>query len=281
MGDGCKLALIAEQRHALILQEIDRNASISIAEMEKRLNVTRETLRRDIASLDRRNLLRQVRGGAVSVAVAVGRIETSVEERVKINPAGKEVIAHIAADLISDNSTVIIDSGTTTQTTANLLAQKSGLTVFTNDILIAVRLLKTAREMHLIGGLLGPDEHSTQGHDAIEMMSRYPADFALIGVGGLSAEHHFTDFSRDAVQLRDTMIAAANTAIILVDHTKFGKVGSVQLRKGGHAKYVVSDVQPPEAILRLLDNHNSTMLTQVARDGETARSAPGRDAVVA
>ena len=249
-------AVIAEQRHKHILREIERNASVSIADMEKQLNVTRETLRRDIASLDHRNLLRQVRGGAV----AVDRAETSVEVRTNINLAGKAKIGRLAAELIPDNATVVIDSGTSTQAVAKHLVAKAGLTVFTNDILIAMQLLKTAHEVHLIGGLLGRDEHSTQGHDAVEMLQRYPVDFALIGVGGLHATHGFTDFSRDAAKLRDTMIEAAGVSIMLADQTKFGKIASIQLRNAVRANCLVSDSRPDEAITHYLDKCNITLI---------------------
>ncbi len=250
--------MIAEQRHALILQEIERNASVSIAELEKRLDVTRETLRRDIALLDKRNLVRQVRGGAVAVSQA----EMSADARSTINPAGKAKIGRLAAELITDNATVVIDSGTTTVAAAKHLVAKSGLRVFTNDVPIAMLLLNAVREVHLIGGLLGKDEHSTQGYDAIDMLRSYSVDFALIGVGGLHPIYGFTDFTRDAAKLRDTMIDISATSIMVAGRTKFGKIASAQLRNSRNADYLVTDTHPDEDIMQYLDEWDISVITE-------------------
>jgi len=250
------VAYVAEQRHTHILEELEKRRVVTIRDLCESLDVTRETIRNDLAFLASRNLLRQVRGGAAQTQPN----EPPLSDRSTINPRGKQAIARAAARLIPDGASLVLDSGSTTQAIANALTGHQDLTIYTNDIGIALHLRHSAREVHMLGGTLSTNEDSTGGHDAIDMISRYHVDFALIGIGGLSADRLFTDFSRDAAALRSRMIECATQSMLVVDHTKFGKIAGVALQKATQASHVVVDKKPENSVVKALRDHDMKLI---------------------
>lgn len=187
--------MLAPQRHAMILEDISKSNSVSIRALSGKLDVSRETIRKDIEHLSERNELVQVRGGAVRVQTA----EPHLSNRASSNPEGKNKIAEIAAAIIPDGSSIIIDNGSTTQAIARtLLRLRKDLVVYTNDLKIAEILNPVAREIVVLGGRVDPNELATHGLEAIESLSKYRAEFSLISAGGLNANDLFSDFSHKA-----------------------------------------------------------------------------------
>lgn len=248
------MSYVAEERYAVILEEIDRRQALSIRELSARLGVSRETVRKDLRALAERRLVRQVRGGAVLTEMR----EPPLASRRVTNTAGKQAIARTAAGRVPEGASVILDSGSTTQALAELLAKRTRLTVYTNDLTIALMLRGAARRVHLIGGVLSDDEDSTHGLDAIAMLSGYRADLAFIGVGGLfgagegPADRLFADFTREAASLRGTMIECAGKAYLLADHTKFAQAAPARLPNGERVAGVLTDRAPPARVAQAL-----------------------------
>ncbi|MCA1298165.1 DeoR/GlpR family DNA-binding transcription regulator [Stappia indica] len=245
----------AEHRRALILEELDRHQAVTIRALSDRLGVSRETLRKDIALLAEANCLRQVRGGAV-IADAQ---EPPVEERTQTNPEGKRAMARHAAGLVADNASVLIDSGTSTRMLAELLARRSGLSIFTNDLRIALDLRASARAVHVLGGQLGTDEEATQGLDAIDMLRGYTVDIAFVGVGGLSADRLVSDFSRDGAALRCAMLAAARRPVLLADHSKIDRPAPVRLTDIPTGTRLITDRPPTPPLTQALESAGMTL----------------------
>ena len=240
---------LPEQRHSIILDEVERHQFVSIVDLGQRLSVTRETIRNDISILAKRNLLQQVRGGAARIE----KTEATLSERENINFSGKNKIAKIVAQIIPDGASVIVDSGSTTQIAARELTKKSELIIFTNDFKVAQLLVDSAREVHVLGGRLGRSEHSTRGLDTLEMLGNYRTDYALIGVGGINSEHGFTDFDREGAKMRDEMISQSTSALFLAGHEKFGKTAPVKLKNADRADYFVTDKKPDFDISQRLE----------------------------
>jgi DeoR/GlpR family transcriptional regulator of sugar metabolism len=117
--------MLAEQRRDQILNILVEKGSVSVKELFRRLKVSRETIRRDITRLDAENRLRKTHGGALSV----DQVEPAFAERLEVNIEGKRAIGWMAAGLVPDGASLIIDSGTTTLCVAEALGQYRGLTV--------------------------------------------------------------------------------------------------------------------------------------------------------
>jgi DeoR family glycerol-3-phosphate regulon repressor len=241
--------LIAEQRHRLILDRLAAEGAVAVGRLSAALDVSRETIRRDLQLLERAGRLLKRHGGAVPIA----RVEPDESLRAKTNIEGKRRIGIHAAAMVPDGASVILDSGTTARYVAEALAQRRGLTVITNDLGVCARLSRRhGIRLVLLGGAIQPHEEATLGADAVEMLGRYQADFAFVGAGAITLDGHLSDFSRDAAELRTRMLQSAQTSCVIADHTKFGRVTPVRVAAFGRGHLLIVDRAPPKGLREAL-----------------------------
>ncbi len=241
--------MIAEQRHQYILSELGRTGALSVAELVRTLDVSRETVRRDLNALAARGLLVMTHGGAL----AADRREPSLSEREAANADAKRTIGRRAAEFVPDGASVLIDSGSTPHAVALALADRHRLSVYTNDWRTAFVLARrNGNRVTLLGGELSDDEDATFGLDTIQQISQYHVDFAFVGAGGITPDGELTDYSRLVAEVRSRMLAAGATVIVVADHSKFGRVTPVRINGTEAARYLVTDREPDEPLLRAL-----------------------------
>ena len=143
--------MLAEERQNLILEMVNSRGSVSITEIQRKLKVSRETVRRDLMLLAGRNRLRKTHGGALSLE----RSEPEIAVRQVTNAEGKRAIGRVAASLVPDGASVILASGTTVQSVADALLIREGLTVFTNSIVTCAKLAGHNEQSRLHAGRRG------------------------------------------------------------------------------------------------------------------------------
>jgi DeoR family glycerol-3-phosphate regulon repressor len=211
--------------------------------------VSRETVRRDLNALALRGLLVTTHGGAL----ATDRIEPDLDTRESANAAAKRAIGQRAAQLVPDGVSLILDSGSTTQAIARALLDRHRLTVYTNDWRIALLLgRRNDNRVTLLGGELSDHEDATFGLDTLQQLSQYHADLAFVGAGGITDDAVLTDFSRTAAELRSRMILAASVAVVVADHSKFGRVTPVRMTNFDKVRYLVTELAPAKALRQAL-----------------------------
>jgi DeoR/GlpR family transcriptional regulator of sugar metabolism len=248
--------MLAEQRHDLILALVAERGSMSVTDLHRRLKVSRETIRRDIALLASRNGLRKTHGGALSIET----VEPSMALRQTTNAEGKRAIGQCAAALVPDGASVIISSGTTTQCVAEALTHRRNLTVFTNDLASCGRLLgRNGNRVFMLGGEVTVNGGAF-GPDATAMLANYYADFAFIGAGAVSSTPSLMDFSREEGELHSVILNSARTAAVVADRTKFNRFAPVRLRNFEKVRYVVTDAAPDQPIVDALTSLSIELL---------------------
>ncbi len=241
--------MLAEQRRGLILEVLAEKGSVSVAELYRRLKVSRETIRRDIARLAAENRLRKTHGGALSR----DSVEPAFAERLSVNIEGKRAIGRLAATLVPDGASLIIDSGTTTSRLAEALVGRRRLTAYTNDINVAVHLAgRNDNRVLLLGGELQGSEGEILGADTIAMLANYFADFAFVGASALTADPSLMDYTRAGAELRARMLESARTPVLLVDHTKFNRTAPVRVANLDRVTHLVVDRRPRGAMAKAL-----------------------------
>ena len=125
----------ADERRTAILEMLDHNASVQVAEIAQTFGVSSVTARADLDALAESGKLRRTHGGAVSLHK---RLTVSTQDRrINVNVAAKQAIAQSAIELVNDGDTLLVDSGTTALEFVRLLDQRDGITVITADITIA------------------------------------------------------------------------------------------------------------------------------------------------
>jgi DeoR family glycerol-3-phosphate regulon repressor len=249
--------MLAEQRRALILEVLAKKGSVSVGELHRRLKVSRETIRRDITRLASEDRLKKTHGGALSR----GAVEAAFDERQAVNVDGKRAIGRLAATLVPDGASVIIDAGATTAHLAEALAGRRRLIIYTNDLRAALRLAgHNDNRVHVLGGELVDGEGATMGRDATVMMGNYFADFAFVGVGALSSKPALMDYGREAAVLRGMMLGQARTPVLLADHTKFERTAPVRVDNLDLVTHVVVDRRPEGKLAAALKTLGADLL---------------------
>lgn len=230
--------MLAEKRRQGILDTVDAKGSVSNSEFAIQFGVSVETIRRDIIILDRQGMLRRTHGGALSI----NTFEPAFKERMVMNIEAKRAIGYMAASLVPNKATVIIDFGTTAFCVAEALANHSNLTVVTAGLQAANFLAdRNGNDVYVMGGQLQPSEGATIGRDATRMLEHYFADFAFVGAGVISPHPWLMDFSREAAEIRSLMLMRARHGVVLADHTKFNRLATHRVESFEQSAYLITN----------------------------------------
>ncbi|MGH6934466.1 MAG: DeoR/GlpR family DNA-binding transcription regulator [Dongiaceae bacterium] len=233
--------MLAEQRQNLIVAMVNQRGSLSITEIQRKMKVSRETIRRDLLLLADRNALRKTHGGALSLE----RSEPDITVREVTNAAGKRSIGRLAASLVPDGASVILAGGSTVQSVADALMQRHGLTIFTNSIVNCRHLAgHNKNRVYMLGGELQAINGATLGRDATAMLAHYFADFVFVGAGAVSPTGSLMDYTREEGELHSLMLQSARTAVVVADHSKFNRYAPVRVDNFEKVTHLVTDRQP-------------------------------------
>lgn len=228
---------------------VNTRGSISITEIQRKLKVSRETIRRDLVALADSQRLRKAHGGALSLEQS----EPEMTVRQVTNVDGKRAIGRIAASLVPDGASVILASGTTVQAVAEALMARRQLTVFTNSIFSCGRLMgHNGNRIYMLGGEVQASNGAALGRDATAMLANYYADFAFIGAGAISPAGWLMDYTREEGELHSRMLAAARTSAVVADHGKFGRFAPVRVGNFDKATHLITDIVPEPEITNAL-----------------------------
>jgi len=217
--------LPAEVRLVLIQQLLEQRGFVRVRDLSERFGVSTVTVRTDLQELEERQLAFRVHGGAMPFNGARG--ERPFEEVVERQVAEKAAIATMAASLVSNGETVVVDVGTTAASLAQALVDRTDLTelnVITSGIKIAL-LLEAAHPRFTIvvtGGTLRPKQHSLVEPLATGMFQSLRVDTVFLGCNGVSVEGGVTNVNLPEAVVKRAMIDSAQRCVVLADSTKLG-----------------------------------------------------------
>jgi DeoR/GlpR family transcriptional regulator of sugar metabolism len=228
---------------------VNVRGSLSITEIQRKLKVSRETIRRDLVALADSQRLRKTHGGALSLEQS----EPEMKVREITNVEGKRAIGQLAASLVHDGASVILASGTTVQAVAEALTVRRDLTVFTNSIFSCGKLMgHNGNRVYMLGGEVQPANGATLGRDATAMLANYFADFAFIGAGAISPAGWLMDYTREEGELHSRILQSARTAAVVADHGKFGRFAPIRVGNFEKATHLITDSTPDPEITNAL-----------------------------
>ena len=223
---------------------------LDIETLCRELQASESSVRRDLDLLEQARQLRRVYGGAVPVEVPAARAFDYAQESGRAS-SEKERIARVAASLVADHQTVILDGGSTVAAVARELRAKS-LHVVTNSLPIAESLeAERTIELTLTGGYLDPRHRVMLGPICEQMIGSMRADVAIMGIGAIT-ETGFSNNNSLVVGSEQKMLAIASRVIIVADHTKFGRGAMIPVAPLSAASVVVTDTEAPADCVELL-----------------------------
>ena len=233
-------------RHERILEILRRERVVEVARLAEALGVSAVTIRSDLDALERRQLLRRIRGGATSVQPA--RFVRPLELPSQSFGEEKERIGGMAARMVRDGETVILDAGTTTRAMALALPQDlRDVVVITSSLDIAISLENHAGVTVMVtGGTVKKTGRNPRSRSLIPpfaglLLGQVNADCAYLCCAGIDAERGFTNAHFEEVEVKRAMLAAARRAVVLGDHGKIGHVAGARIAGMGEVSALVTD----------------------------------------
>nr|WTB29351.1 DeoR/GlpR family DNA-binding transcription regulator [Streptomyces sp. NBC_00830] len=227
--------LLAEQRRALILDEVRRRGGVRVNELTRKLSVSDMTVRRDLDALARQGVIEKVHGGAVPV-VEASTHEPGFEVKSTLELTAKEDIARVAATMAVPGSAIALSGGTTTYALAQHLLDVPELTVVTNSVRVA-DVFHTAQRsaatggpragaatVVLTGGVRTPSD-SLVGPVADQAIGSLHFDVLFLGVHGISVEAGLSTPNLAEAETNRRFVHSARRVVVVADHTKWGTVG--------------------------------------------------------
>ncbi|MFE5028428.1 DeoR/GlpR family DNA-binding transcription regulator [Streptomyces sp. NPDC056656] len=244
--------LLAEQRRALILDEVRRRGGVRVNELTRKLGVSDMTVRRDLDALARQGVLEKVHGGAVPVEEASTH-EPGFEAKSGLELSAKEDIARTAAALAAPGTAIALSGGTTTYALAHHLLDVPDLTVVTNSVRVADVFHGAQRSsgqrqgaatVVLTGGVRTPSD-SLVGPVADQAIAALHFDVLFLGVHGISLEAGLSTPNLAEAETNRRLVQSARRVVVVADHTKWGTVGLSSFASLDQVDTLVTDAGLP------------------------------------
>lgn len=214
----------SKERKSLLIEMLREKDRILISDLTKSFDVSEVSIRKDLADLEEKKLLIRVKGGAINIHQSNDADDISILHKQQKNIKEKQLIGKLAASLIKENETIIIDSGTTTMEVAKNLDSFNKLTIITNALNIAEYLAGYDRfSVIVLGGYLRPLSMSTVGMLAESALGNFYCDKLFLGIDSFNLQKGLSTPNIEEASLNQVMIASAKEVIAVFDSSKFEK----------------------------------------------------------
>jgi DeoR family transcriptional regulator, glycerol-3-phosphate regulon repressor len=237
------------KRQTEILRTVRKMGTSSITDLAERLDVSTETIRRNIKPLVEKGSVVRFHGGIMDPEHLE---EPPFARRMQVHESGKRAVANVVAKLIQDGDSLILDNGTTTAYLADALARHSRLVVVTNSAEIACRLAsRNGNRVFMAGGELSGDDASSFGPASLEFVKQFKVKYAIISVGGITSRGELVDFHLIEAEFSRAAMGQAEESWIIADSSKFGRDTPVRVCPLSEVSVLVTDAEPPAEIARV------------------------------
>jgi DeoR/GlpR family transcriptional regulator of sugar metabolism len=238
--------MLTAERQQYILATLQRQGKVIASELSTALDVSEDTIRRDLRKLAEAGLLQRVHGGALPSSPAAASYTTRQGQSL----SAKVAIAQAAVQLIAAGQVIILDGGTTTLYVAQRLPTDLQATVVTNSPPIAVALANHHRiEVLLVGGRLDKDSLVSVGAATIEAFRMIRADLCMLGICSLHPEVGITVPDLEEAYVKRAMIASAAEVVALASVEKLGTATTYTVGPLTELTHLVTEPAVPDELL--------------------------------
>jgi DeoR/GlpR family transcriptional regulator of sugar metabolism len=247
-----KKAGVQPERLDKIANVVRENKFATVEDLSRLFKVSASTIRRDLIILQENDVIEKFHGGAI----AHHRLGIPYSKREKIDLEEKRKIGAKAASLVEENSTIILDAGTTVMQVARSLESlsKKNITIITTTVNIAELFLgKVGFKVILSGGVLSIEYNSLVGVLAIEAFGKLSANKAFLGCEAVSAELDVMYSDLEIIEVKKAVMRSAKQKVLVVNSSKFGKVSLSTIGKIDIFDVVITDNKIPEEYLGKLE----------------------------
>ncbi len=241
--------MLTAERKALLLARVERDGRLVAKDMAVELELSEDTIRRDLRELATEGRVQRVHGGALRASPAMAAFAV----RQSIQTDGKQRIASLAASMVEDDQTLVLDGGTTALAVARALRPDLRATVITHSPTVAVALVDHPTiEVFLVGGRLYKHSVVTCGAVALEAIQSFRADLCFLGVTGVHPEAGLTTGDAEEAAIKRALGRRCADTYILASAEKIGAVSPYRVMGWDDVTAVLTDAGAPTATVRTL-----------------------------
>lgn len=239
-------------RQIEILNLVRATGRVGVEALAERFDVTHQTIRRDLAELADQGMLDRVHGGAV---LKSGVSNIGYEERRALHEPAKAAIGRACAELIPDNSSLILNIGTTTEAVARALLGHRNLTVVTNNMNVAnILAANESCDIIVAGGQVRRSDGGLVGDLTSEFMANFKVDYAIVGCSALDADGDILDFDMAEVRVSRAILRQARERWLVTDATKLARTAPIRVVSLADMDAVFTDRPLPAPLQALCDD---------------------------
>lgn len=258
------IAGFVEARRARIMSLLNREGSVQVNQLAELFGVSRVTIRTDLDALGRNGRLRRTHGGALALTHTV--TVSLQDQRVNLNAEGKRALAVAASQLVPNNTSILVDSGTTAVEFVKALAEKTGITLITNDFTIADLVDRSIPSIDVIvlGGKLRKGHRYSSGWLSLQMLESLHPDMAFVCPTAYAPQHGLTTNNQEMAELKRAFMHCAEKTCVLMDSSKLGAQGLIKFANLNDADLVVCEASSKTLLTEALEG-STTQLIVVPR----------------
>jgi DeoR/GlpR family transcriptional regulator of sugar metabolism len=229
--------MLQEERHNLIVQQINTHNKVVVSDLCHQLNVSLDTVRRDIKHLEKKGKVIKVHGGAISPG-----FHHPFQQQEVYALSEKKEIAKKALTLIKDGMTLLVGGGTVMLEVARILPERLKGTIFTISPFVALEAAqRSSVEVILLGGRLSRNSYVCTGASVASEIAGLRVDLSLLGTNGLSVNEGITDHDWEVAQVKKAILRSAEKTALLSISEKLGTVQKVQVSKLSSIDYLITE----------------------------------------
>ena len=242
-------------RHEKIIDLIRESGFMPIDELARVLDVTPQTIRRDINQLCEENLLRRYHGGAALGSSIENEDYFSRKNKLQ---SEKSHIADVIAEHIPDNASLFMSIGTTIEAVAlSLIKNHKNLSIITNNIHVAsIVSSRSDYTVMITSGVVRAVDGGITGVATIDFINQFKVDYAVLGAASIEPDGSLLDFDYKEVSVMQAMMHNARFRYLAVDHSKFGRNALVRMGDITEFHALFTDEEPSPALSKKLDDHD-------------------------
>jgi|TARA_B110000914_G_scaffold212705_1_gene213905 DeoR family transcriptional regulator of aga operon len=247
------------ERRQKIVEETNELGKVDVFELAKKYLVSTVTIRNDLNGLDKKGLIVRSRGGAVIYNRTTK--ELSIKEKHCEHLVVKQKLAIVAASLVNDGESIILDSGTTTEEIAKQLQNYKNLIVMTNGLNVASELVVgEENEVMVTGGTLRQKSLSFSGPQAEASLENLYFDKLFLGVDGVDEKAGLTTYFAQEANLNRMMCKISREVIVITDSSKFKRKGFYVIRSLDAIDTLITDSRIPQSYKDYLENKDVKLI---------------------
>ncbi|PCE64819.1 DeoR/GlpR family DNA-binding transcription regulator [Sediminicola luteus] len=249
--------MLKEERHKIILNEVALHNRVLLTDIAEILEVSIDTVRRDVKELDTEGRLRKVHGGAISL----GFVNVTSQNQHVYALEEKRMIAKKAVSLLKNGSVILMDGGTTCLEMAKAIPSDLQLTCFTLSLPVAMELLeKAGTQVIFVGGQVSKEAQITVGAHVMHHLSEINVDYSFIGTGYVDPNFGLTEFDWEIVQIKKAVLAASRNTVLLSISEKINSQHRYKTCDISAISTMVTELAPTDPKLDLFRTKNIELL---------------------